>query len=338
MTINSVDCTGLNPTQISNLAKNGIKYVGRYLSRSTWKGLTLGETANIKAAGMQIFSIYETNPTSAGYFSAAKGKSDAVDAINLAHSVGQPEGTAIYFTVDYDAQAGDLANILSYFNAIRANLGNYKLGAYGSFTVLNYLHQNNAADYWFQTTAWSSGQHCSFLNIYQYQIDKTNWNNTGANVDLDNLERDDIGAWGQVQQAPQPQPTIDPVFCTKQTILQTLRCDGTTDIRKAPDHRAEYVRDTQKDETFHVFDKVIDSNGHCWDNLGGANWVDEASGVFYWLDNPALKAQPVYYVIKSGDTLSKIASANGTTVSQLQAWNSISDPNKIFAGQKIRVK
>jgi hypothetical protein len=197
--VNAIDCTGLNPTQISNLAKQGIKYVGRYLSRSTWKGLSLGELANIKAAGMQIFSIYETNPTSASYFSAAKGAADAADAVNLAKSVGQPEGTAIYFTVDYDAQAGDLANILSYFKAIRANLGNYKIGAYGSFTVLNYLQQNNAADYWFQTVAWSHGQHCSFLNIFQYQIDKTNWNGTGANVDLDNLEKNDIGAWGQVE-------------------------------------------------------------------------------------------------------------------------------------------
>jgi hypothetical protein len=197
--VNAIDCTGLNPTQISNLAKQGIKYVGRYLSRSTWKGLSLGELANIKAAGMRVFSIYETNPTSAGYFSAAKGAADAADAVNLAKSVGQPEGTAIYFTVDYDAKGAEFPAILAYFNAVRANLGNYKIGAYGSFTTLNYLHENNAADYWFQTVAWSSGQHCSFLNIYQYQIDKTNWNGTGANVDLDNIEKMDIGAWGQVE-------------------------------------------------------------------------------------------------------------------------------------------
>lgn len=138
-----------------------------------------------------------------------------------------------------------------------------------------------------------------------------------------------------------PVPVADPLsaqFCTKQVILQTLRCDGPTDIRVAPNHAAAYVRDTQKGEVFHVFDKVKDSNGHTWNNLGGANWVDEASGVFYWVDNPALKAQPVYYVIKSGDSLTKIAQANGTTVSQLVSWNGISNPNNIYAGQKIRVK
>jgi hypothetical protein len=197
MSVNAVDCTGLNPTQINSLKNNGVKYVGRYLSHAEWKGLNVGEVANIKAAGLDIFSIYESNPTSASYFSAAKGKSDALDAIALAKSLGQPENSVIYFTVDYDAQAGDLPAILAYFQNVRANLNGYKTGAYGSYTVLNYLHQNNAADYWFQTLAWSSGQHCSFLNIYQYQIDKTNWNNTGVNVDLDNLEKSDIGAWGQ---------------------------------------------------------------------------------------------------------------------------------------------
>lgn len=45
-----------------------------------------------------------------------------------------------------------------------------------------------------------------------------------------------------------------------------------------------------------------------------------------------------YYTIKSGDTLSGIAAKYGTTVSQLQAWNGITNPNLIYAGNKIRVK
>lgn len=44
-----------------------------------------------------------------------------------------------------------------------------------------------------------------------------------------------------------------------------------------------------------------------------------------------------YYVVKSGDTLSRIASAYGKTVSQLAALNGIKDPDKITVGQKIRV-
>ncbi len=41
------------------------------------------------------------------------------------------------------------------------------------------------------------------------------------------------------------------------------------------------------------------------------------------------------YTIKAGDTLSKIAAANGTTVQALASLNKIADPNKIYAGQSL---
>jgi LysM repeat protein len=46
----------------------------------------------------------------------------------------------------------------------------------------------------------------------------------------------------------------------------------------------------------------------------------------------------VYYVVKRGDTLSGIASKYGTTWKKLQAMNGIRNPNKIYPGQRIRVK
>lgn len=54
----------------------------------------------------------------------------------------------------------------------------------------------------------------------------------------------------------------------------------------------------------------------------------------------AAKNQPahVYYVVKRGDTLSGIASKYGTTYQRLAQINGIADPNKIYPGQKIRVK
>lgn len=44
-----------------------------------------------------------------------------------------------------------------------------------------------------------------------------------------------------------------------------------------------------------------------------------------------------YYTIRSGDTLSEIAQRFGTSVSTLMSLNSISDPNLIYAGNKIRI-
>ena len=49
-------------------------------------------------------------------------------------------------------------------------------------------------------------------------------------------------------------------------------------------------------------------------------------------------SQAVYYTVRSGDTLSGIASKYGTTWQKLQAMNGISNPNIIYAGQKLRVK
>jgi lysozyme len=44
------------------------------------------------------------------------------------------------------------------------------------------------------------------------------------------------------------------------------------------------------------------------------------------------------YVVKSGDTLLRIAFAHGTTVSNLVSLNSISNPSRIFVGQKLRIQ
>jgi LysM repeat protein len=46
----------------------------------------------------------------------------------------------------------------------------------------------------------------------------------------------------------------------------------------------------------------------------------------------------VYYTVKSGDTLSGIASKYGTSYMKLAKMNGISNPNKIYVGQKIRVR
>ena len=45
-----------------------------------------------------------------------------------------------------------------------------------------------------------------------------------------------------------------------------------------------------------------------------------------------------YYTVKSGDTLSGIAAKYGTTYQKLASLNGIANPNKIYVGQKIRVR
>ena len=48
--------------------------------------------------------------------------------------------------------------------------------------------------------------------------------------------------------------------------------------------------------------------------------------------------QAEYYIVQSGDNLTKIANRYDTTVNQLVAWNNIANANLIYPGQKLRVK
>ena len=52
----------------------------------------------------------------------------------------------------------------------------------------------------------------------------------------------------------------------------------------------------------------------------------------------ASKSQGVYYIVKSGDTLSGIATKYKTTVSSLVSLNGIKNPNLIYVNQKLRIK
>lgn len=44
------------------------------------------------------------------------------------------------------------------------------------------------------------------------------------------------------------------------------------------------------------------------------------------------------YTVRTGDTLSGIAAKYGTTYQKIAQMNGIANPNKIYAGQKLRIK
>lgn len=53
-------------------------------------------------------------------------------------------------------------------------------------------------------------------------------------------------------------------------------------------------------------------------------------------DTPAKKPD-IVYTVKSGDTLSGIAAKYKTTYQALAKYNGIADPDKIYAGQQIKI-
>lgn len=74
---------------------------------------------------------------------------------------------------------------------------------------------------------------------------------------------------------------------------------------------------------------------------GNGNWGMSAAypfTYFIYQPNDAPEPEIVYYTIKRGDTLSKIAKMFNTTVAQLVEWNNIKNPNLIITGDTIIVK
>ena len=185
-----IDCsTKLTVSTTQALKCAGIEVVGRYLGRTLRNGLTPDEVRIIQSAGLSLFLIWELSPTKKEYFSYTKGISDAAGAIAEAIYLGAPDGIAIYFTVDYDAQCGDLGAIVDYFEGVKDGLGGkYLTGSYGPHRVMQALK----VDRYFQTYAWSQGCVYEGNHIYQYSNDVML---AGVAVDRDTVNSD-AGLWG----------------------------------------------------------------------------------------------------------------------------------------------
>lgn len=167
----------LTSGQLDTLKQNGVRFIGRYLGFYVhgWsKGIKTDEANLIANHGVSIVSIYEGNPTQANYFTYNKGLSDVQNAVKDAQILGQPTGTAIYFTVDYDAQPEDMGAIGAYFQGLRDGISDYHVGAYGGIRALQYLSSLTTSakpDYYWQTAAWSNDQVMDGLDLYQKQCD-----------------------------------------------------------------------------------------------------------------------------------------------------------------------
>jgi len=161
--MNGLDASSTcDESSLQCLQSQGLQFIGRYYSRTTQiagKKLTPAEAQLISLAGIAIVAVYEDGPTNAAYFSASRGAADAGGALEQAAAVGQPQGSAIYFTVDYDASSSDIAgNIAAYFAAIASTIGGqYRVGVYGSGDVCEaMLNGGYASLAWLaQSTGWS---------------------------------------------------------------------------------------------------------------------------------------------------------------------------------------
>jgi hypothetical protein len=150
----NVDCR----SQATCIKEAGFDFVARYYKFvHNAHPLTRDEAVALSEAGLYVVAVYESGrPTEPGYFSHARGVQDGKRAYEYARDeIGQPEGSAIYFAVDYDASAGDLDGVITeYFGGIAeafdaASGGNpaYPIGVYGSGCTCAHLLKHTSVTY-----------------------------------------------------------------------------------------------------------------------------------------------------------------------------------------------
>lgn len=187
------DCTS-HGGQINSA---GYKFVARYyfsgISHVKTK-LTHAEAKHLSDMDISLVAVFENASDHAGYFSLGQGTLDGASAYSYAaNTIHQPEGTPIYFTVDYDASEQDLQQrIIPYFKGVRQARGNYFVGVYGSGFVCRRLKELGLVSFtWLaQSTGFSESREYTDWNIKQGNTTTL----FGMDVDLD-VSNDNAGGF-----------------------------------------------------------------------------------------------------------------------------------------------
>ena len=218
-----IDTNHRTTTKLSGLAANGVTAIIRYYARFTQqreKRLIRSEAEAILNAGMSIAVVHQAAGDQAAAFSHDSGIADATYARNYgAKVIGQPDGSAIYFAVDFDADQPEVNNrIVPYFQAVRSVLQSsdllpkYKVGVYGDGVTLKTLLDGGLVEFtWISQSLGfpgtrqfkSSNRWTLFQQYPPMKID-------GLDHDVDDLNPafTDFGAFHQLDSLPVISPHL----------------------------------------------------------------------------------------------------------------------------------
>lgn len=353
-----------------NIKNAGKQFVVRYLfaDGEGGKGLDASELADLVNNGLEIVLVYEAYAASMkeGYNTGVAHAKAAQAEINR---LGLPANSVVYFAADWDASAAEQAAIDDYNNGAASVIGRERVGIYGSADVMTRTMASKSATWFWQTYAWSRGRVQEGIHLYQY----LNGQNLNGAVDYNRTSLDN---YGQVSKAgsiapsvPTPsQPaqasgtytvvagdTLSGIAARYGTTVanlvalngianpnlinvgQVLKLSGSTPAPSAPAGGQTYT--VVAGDTL---SGIAQRYGTNYQTLAAINGIANPNviNVGQVIKLPGGAAAPAAantYTVKSGDTLSGIASANGTSWQRLQQLNGIADANKIYPGQVIRL-
>ena len=141
MTI-AIDTNHDTTAKLATLKADGLRTIIRYDDRLNPHGekqIKPAEAKAIQAAGLRLGIVYEGAGDQIGQFSDAIGYQDAKYSRAQAAERGQPDGSAVYFAVDFDPNAFQIRhNVLPYFEGVRraflepSDHPKLRVGVYGS--------------------------------------------------------------------------------------------------------------------------------------------------------------------------------------------------------------
>jgi hypothetical protein len=249
-----IDTNRRTTPKLPCLRGEGVETIIRYYARTTRqteKRLTRSEAEAIIAAGISIAIVHQAAGDSASAFSRAIGQQDAGYVLDYASStIGQPAGSAIYFAIDYDCDADDVANrIVPYFEAVKQTFAafsgpRYTIGAYGNGAALTRLLSDGLVDFtWLsQSTGFTGSRAFKRSNrwtLFQHLPSTV----CGLDVDVDDLNANasSFGAFltlgtgpGQVVAMPVPAGAVENAF--------TVRARSGLRLRSGPGLGFEVIR------------------------------------------------------------------------------------------------
>jgi hypothetical protein len=179
------------------LTAAGYKFVVRYLSHSPEKNLTADEAQALTSAGIAVVCNWETT-ADAPRRGFGRGASDAAEAQQQAAACGMPADRPIYFSVDWDVQAGDMDAVDAYFDGVASVIGVARTGAYSSYDALASLLASGRIRWAWQScsTAFSGGRNRFPYPGIQLWQNRTPFTFDGADVDGNQALVADFGQWG----------------------------------------------------------------------------------------------------------------------------------------------
>lgn len=221
-------------------------------------------------------------------------------------------------------------------------------GDYGLWVAqyANYNHTGYQANPWTDNKGYGAWKGPV---IFQYSS-SGRLDGYGGNLDINIAYMDGegwrkyAGSTGNPNPSPEPQPADDPSGSTLQLVINTMRnVYGTGDARKAAlgsryGEVQEFINHIAASSTSTLVSETLAGrygNGDDRKTVLGEKYVAVQNAIN---GKSSGGSSATYYVVRSGDTLSKIANRYGTTYQKLAQMNGISNPNKIYKGQKLRVK